>query len=128
MRMKSLIGVFLFSICGFVFCGCEKDNSGTYDDVNSYHGANDTASITVYVENQSPRQVIVYKGDAVYAYLYPGESCSVYGYLVGKEHLKVQIGFPEYNIVAFEYFDRFDYYSNFTAFDGARAEVHKSRY
>lgn len=126
--MKKWMSVVLFSICGLVFCGCERDDSGSYDDNYGYQGGDDTASITVHVENQSPRQVIVYKGDAVSAYLQPGASCDIYGYLVGKEHLKVQIGFPEYNIVAFEYFDRFDYYSNFIAYDGARAEVHKPRY
>lgn len=113
--MKVLVRGLFCSIVlvGLVFNGCERQDS--YD--GSYHtgGSSQGEGITVRVENQSGYMVVVYKGDAPYARLEPGQSVSVYAYLVGDQKLHIGVSTPFWS--AGESFKRWDSYSNFVVYN-----------
>jgi len=111
--MRKLIRSFGLLFFILIICGCERSSdSYNYNNGNGYD--NGGRSITVSVENQSPYEILVYKGDAQYARLSSGSSIGVYGYLVGDQELYVSVVTPVFYKT--EDFDRFDSYSTFVVY------------
>jgi hypothetical protein len=117
---KVVVGLFGFLVVLVLLsvCGCEETDAHKNSDSNrdNYYGNNDSGrSITVRVENQSPYDIIVYKGDSRYATLESGAGVSVYAYLVSDQELSVAVSTPVFGVR--KNFDRYDSYSNFVVYE-----------
>ena len=110
--MTKLIRMLGLSIVVIVVCGCEKTPQN--NNRNYYSSNTQSGSVTVRVENQSPYEIVVFKGDAVYARLQPGGSVGVYAYLVGDQKLSVAVLTPTFGVR--KSFDRYETYSNFVVY------------